>query len=92
MKHRQEASSTITILSNIEMKPSVLIHFGEIINVPELYSNIDEADDRLIIHMVHSLHCGHKNAVFLSNDTDVAISVLFHMEVFKTLNCAAMYG
>lgn len=87
MKNRQEASSTITVLSNIEMIPAVLIHFGEIINVPELYSNIDEAGDRLIIHMVHSLQCGHKNAVFLSNDTDVAISVLFHMEVFKTLNC-----
>ena len=61
---------------------SVLLTNGSISLVPELESNQEEADTRLLLHAVYATRVGTKRIVVLANDTDVVILSIYY---FRTL-------
>ena len=53
---------------------------GQIAHVPELFCNMkDEADDRIIMHLYDGDRKGYQSAMVISSDTDVFVSVLYHL-------------
>ena len=55
----------------------------EVIEIPYLKSNIEEAAQRLIPHIQWSLLEGYKHITVISNDTDVAVLLLHYYKKFK---------
>ena len=47
-----------------------------------LRSDMDEADMRIIPHVMDAVSCGNRNVVVLSNDTDVIVLLLYYIDVF----------
>ena len=56
---------------------------GEGRNLPHLRSELDEADLRILMHILDCTQNGIKRCVVLSNDTDVIVALLHHMCVFE---------
>ena len=51
---------------------------------PELeYSTLEEADVRIMPHLIHCADTGHAGSVLLSSDTDVLVLAMYHWKVFK---------
>lgn len=51
---------------------------------PELeYSTLEEADVRIMPHLIHCADMGHAGSVLLSSDTDVLVLAMYHWKVFK---------
>ncbi len=50
---------------------------------PELDTNIEEADIRLIPHALHASSNGAERLVVLSNDTDVLVALLHHCMILR---------
>ena len=61
----------------------VKIFEGEGRNLPHLRSELDEADLRILMHILDCTQNGIKRCVVLSNDTDVIVALLHHMCVFE---------
>ena len=60
----------------------VLLTNGSVSLVPELGSNQEEADTRLLLHSVYATSASIKRKVVLANDTDVVIMSIYY---FRTL-------
>ena len=56
---------------------------GDAIEIDELNSDLEEADLRLILHILYAVKQGSKRIVVLSNDTDVLVLLLHFMEKFR---------
>ena len=56
---------------------------GEGQNMPDLRSELEEADLRILIHILDCTQNGIKRCVVLSSDTDVIVALLHHMCVFE---------
>ena len=45
-------------------------------------SRLEEADLQIVIHVFDAIKSGNLKITFLSNDTDVIVTLLFHMSLF----------
>ena len=61
---------------------SIKIHAGTEKDMPQLQSQIDEADLRIPMHVLDCLQAGYKTCVVISNDTDMIVALLFHLPTF----------
>ncbi len=59
--------------------------------LPELYSQLDEADLRLVLHAFDCAKAGYKTCVVLSNDTDVAVALLYHYPTLKEAGLSELW-
>ncbi|KAG0715268.1 Pseudouridine-5'-phosphate glycosidase [Chionoecetes opilio] len=59
--------------------------------LPELYSQIDEADLRQVLHTFHCATAGYKTSVVLSNDTDVAVALLYHYPTLEEAGLSELW-
>ena len=74
--------SATGIAGKTEMQPGKSIKNGYVILMPDLNVDVEEADSRLIIHVLDSAKAGITRTVLLSNDTDVLILALHHWHIF----------
>ena len=56
-----------------------------------LYSHPDEADLRLVLHAFDCAKAGCKTCVILSNDTDVAVALLYHYHTMKEAGLSELW-
>lgn len=50
----------------------------EVCELPELYSNQEETDTRVVLYLHHAATIGYKNAVVRTPDTDIFLILLYH--------------
>ena len=62
--------------------PCVKVFQGEKRELIHLRSDMDEADIRIIPHVMDAVSCGNRNIVVSSNDTDVIVLLLYYTDVF----------
>ena len=62
--------------------PCVLSTGGNKEEIRELQLTIEEADARLVPHVLHSINCGTDYILVISNDTDVIVYMLYYWEIF----------
>ncbi|KAG1675185.1 hypothetical protein GQR58_014808 [Nymphon striatum] len=76
-----------SVASAMGVAPDILlcvsIYMDEINPLPELDVEIEEADVRLIPHVLHAANHGSTRIVILSNDTDVMVLALHYWDIFK---------
>ena len=60
-----------------------MVKMGKVIYIPELDSNIEEADIRLIVHALHAAMNGMEQFLVLPYDIDVLVALLHHMDTLK---------
>ena len=53
--------------------------------MPELKKSIDEADERIVLHVKNALEYNYTTALILSSDTDVSILLLYYWDIFKEM-------
>lgn len=58
------------------------MHNGDESALVHLQSTVEEADLRILLHVLDALKERHKICVVISNDTDVVVALLHHMPVF----------
>ena len=56
------------------------VHGGGVENVPALYSNQEEADERIMLHINHGHEAGLKRLLLVSADTDVFVSAVSQLQ------------
>ena len=57
---------------------------GEVETLPELDNNIEEADVRLIPHVIHAVLAGTERIVILSSNTDVMVIALYFWNLLNS--------
>jgi len=60
----------------------VTVHQGTENTLADLKSSFEEADLRILLHVLDCLKAGHKVCVVISNDTDVIVALFHQMPVF----------
>ena len=72
-------------LSDVIDEKAIKLKNGQVIEVPQLSSTLEEADERLFIHVNHAVKETHaENLLITSSDTDVFVcAVHFYNRVFK---------
>ena len=75
-----------TVLSQIcvdnDQWQCLKLHNGKEDIVQHLQSEFEEADLRIIMHVLDCTREGYKTCTVLSNDTDVIVALLFHLSTF----------
>ena len=69
----------------------VKIHRGDQNTQAHLQSKFEEADFRILLHVLDSLKDGYKVCVVISNDTEVIVALLHHMPVFLQYNLEELW-
>ena len=64
---------------------------SKIVIVPELYSKIEEADQRLIPHIHYSVSQGAKRSAVISNNTDVFALLIHYLPDFLCLGLQELW-
>ena len=70
------------VASEDETWQCLMVHEGREDAMVHLQSSFEEADLRLLIHVLDSVEAGHKVCVVISNDTDVVVALLYHIPTF----------
>ena len=72
-------------LSDVVDEKAVILQNGQVIEMPRLSSALEEADERLFIHVNHAVTETHvENLLTASSDTDVFVcAVHYYNRVFK---------
>ena len=65
------------------VRPCTSIFQSRSVEMPELHSSIDEADERLVLHVNNALGYNYKAAVIQSSDSDVSILLLHFWALFQ---------
>ena len=68
-----------------------MIHDGRETVLTHLQSSLEEADHRIPLHVLDSLKAGHKTIVVVSTDTDVIVSLLYHIPIFQGHNLEELW-
>ena len=58
------------------------LHNGKEDNVQHLQSDVEEADLRILMHVLDCIREGYETCTVLSNDTDIIVALLFHKSTF----------
>ena len=85
MEHWFRVNSKYTVLSQLSQKVDwspLKIQDGEVISIPCLKSDIEEADLRFTNHVLYSVRTGYRKCTVFSNDTDVVVALIYHFTVF----------
>lgn len=61
----------------------IKIHSGTENNMQSLQSQVEEANLRLPMHVLHYIRAGYKTYVVVSNDTDVIVALLVHLTISR---------
>ena len=56
-----------------------------------LHSAFEESDLRIIVHIKVALEAGYYACVVISNDTDVIVALLYHMQMFLQCNLHGLW-
>ena len=64
---------------------------GEKHVLEHLQLEYEEADFRILLHVLDTLKTGHKRYVIVSNDTDVVVGLLYHMPLFLQHNLEELW-
>ena len=60
----------------------ISVEDGVVSSIPELDQEIEEADERIIPHVMHSVKCGIQSVVVLSGDSDVFVLLMHYWHAF----------
>lgn len=85
--HHQEHFSRVSVfLSGMTGEEALKIQNGHVTKVPELNSAVEEADERIFIHINHAVKTTNvKNLLIASSDTDVFVCAIYYFHsVFKS--------
>ena len=81
----EDPSHVEVVVSQIQSSndhPCIEVVQGEQRGLIHLRSDMDEADIRIIPHVMDAVSCGNRNIVVLSNDTDVIVLLPYYIDVF----------
>lgn len=53
------------------------------LEIPEIYSNQEETDTRVVLYLHHAVALGYKNAVVRTPDTDIFVILLYHAHAIQ---------
>lgn len=70
---------------------NIAVHEGKENVLTHLQSSLEEADLRIPLHVYDALKSGYKRCVVISNDTDVIVSLLYHIPLFKDHNLEELW-
>lgn len=86
MQHQERLSRVTVFLSGMVEEEALKIHNGHVTKVPELSSTVEEADERLFIHINHAVKTSNVTTLLIaSSDTDVFVcAVYYYHSVFKS--------
>jgi len=76
--------SATGIEGRIQMQPSQSVSGNTVHEVADLNIDAEEADVRIMIHVLHCARSGIKRVVVLANDTDILVLLLYHWHTFQT--------
>ena len=69
----------------------IMFNQGEKHVLEHLQLEYEEADFRILLHVLDTLKTGHKRCVVMSNDTDVVVGLLYHMPFFLQHNLEELW-
>ena len=55
----------------------------EVCELPEIYSNQEETDTRVVLYLHYAAALGYKSAVVRTPDTDIFVILLYHAHAIK---------
>ena len=84
-----------TVVSQLPMQdddwPCTFLYKDNRTVLPQLYSQLHEADLRLVLHVFDCAKAGYKTCIILSNDTDVAVALLYHYHTTKEAGLSQLW-
>lgn len=86
LQNQERLSGVSVFLSGMIGEEPLKVQNGHVIKVPELSSNVEEADERLFIHLNHAINTSNvKSLLIASSDTDVFVcSIYYYHNAFKS--------
>lgn len=86
LQNQERLSRVSVFLSGMIGEEPLKVQNGHIVKVPELSSNVEEADERLFIHINHAVNNTNvKSLLIASSDTDVFVcAIYYYHSVFKS--------
>ena len=76
LQHQERLSRASVFLSGMIREKPLKVQNGHVVKVPELNSNVEEADERLFIHINHAINTTNVKSL-LTASSDTCICVLF---------------
>lgn len=86
LQHKDRLSRVTVFLSGMIGEEALKLQKGQVTEVPELSSTVEEADERLFIHINHAVKTANVESLLIaSSDTDVFVCAIhYYHSVFKS--------
>ena len=72
----QDVQVIVSHMPGLHTAPCLSSYQGQVTELPQLHSSLEEADHRMVHHIMHAIRNGTKHVLVLSSDSDVIILLL----------------